>query len=226
MLFPDFKVDQSDCKSFIFSDITPDYSEEYLGGYGALNVDADRIMKVEITIDFGSNGSYMFSKIWNKTMPPFIIRAEDVPYKKMISGCSDCGTPCGCEDCNDTPKVDVDCRGFMVSFPEGCLRFKYEVFSVDQVTGEYQSDGVRVKLVVNSCHQRTRIIDFADKLTGGQQGTYDFHMPADKRFDIQSKLILAWSKLEMSNFDENVDCKCVDSRIKRVKADLDSIKLK
>ena len=226
MLFPDFKVDQSDCKSFIFKGITPDYSEDNLGGYGVMNVDADRIMKVEVTLDFASNGLYMFSKIWNETMSPFILRAEDIQFKKSTTGCSDCGTPCGCEDCDNAAPTDVDCRGFLTSFPEGCIRMKYEVYSVDQQTNQYKSEGVRVKLVVNSCHQKTRIIDFADKLTGGQQGAYDFHMPADERFKIQGKLVMAWSKLEMSNFEENVDCNCIDARIKRVRADLDSIKIK
>jgi len=224
MLLPVVEVEQKECNKLIFREVTPDYSPKYLGGYGCDNIDSELIMRAEITLDFGSNGMYMFSKLYNREMEPFVINAEDIVYQKSSSGCDDCGTPCGCENCNDAGISETDCRGNMTNFPEGCIKIKYEVYSLDD-QGKYHSEGIKVFQIINACHQKQRVIDLFDKITGGRNGQYDFYMTKEKRFDVQTKVNIAWAKLQLSNFKEDCDCRCIDSRIKRIRADLDSIDL-
>lgn len=227
MLLPDFTIEQTDCNALIFRDVTPKYSPRYIGGYGVMNVDADKIMKSEIGIDLGSNGYYIVTKYYNQEMGDWVINAKDIPLNVLTSSdCGDCSRPCGCEGCSDKQKAEADCRGFMLTFPEGCMTLRYEVFSIDTVTGQYKSEGIKVKRIVNACHQKQKLISLADKVTGGLNGQYDFYLTKEKKFDIMSKIMFAWSKLELSEFAQDCDCDCIDSRIKRVRTDLLSIKLK
>ena len=212
----------------IFSDITPDYSPEYPGGYGVDNVDADHIMKAEITLDFGVDGHYKLTKYYNRTMPPWKLNATDIYFvQSKDKSCSDCSKPCGCDHCSrkSGETFQIDCNGFMRTFPEGCITLRYEVFSIDNETGSYKSEGVKVKRIVNACHQQQKLIRLADKITGGNDCQYNFYMTKEKKFDIMSKIVLSWAKLQLTNFEQDCDCNCIDARIKRVRVDLDSIKL-
>jgi len=223
MLIPDFQITQQDCNALIFKDVTPAYSPQYPGGYGALNVDADEIILTKVSLDLGINGYYSFERKFNQTGGDWTINAYDIPYAPVKAGCSDCGVPCGCEGCSDVEGLDPDCGGYMTGFPEGCIVVKMEVFTQGASENTFQLQGTKIKRIVSTCFKDKKILEIADKLTLGEDCHYDFYKTKEKRREMMQDLMLAWTKLKLTENEVNCDCECVASRIKQIGIYLDSI---
>jgi len=226
MLIPDFQITQQQCDALIFKDVTSPYSVDYPGGYGGLNVDADRIVKTKVSLDLGINGYYSFERTVNQTNGEWVINAYDIPYVPVSSGCSDCGVPCDCEGCSDVPDLDPNCGGFLSGFPEGCITVKMEVFSAGETDNTFVLEGTKIKRIISTCYQDKKLLDIADKLTLGDDCRYSFHKTKEKRLDAMRDLMFAWTKLKLlAEVGSNCDCECVASSVKQIKVYLDGIKL-
>ncbi|MGG7664074.1 hypothetical protein [Dyadobacter sp. BHUBP1] len=219
MLLPDFTVSQPECNQLVLRDVTPSYSVDYPGGYGAVNIDANQIVWAKIGLDMGGNGYYELEKVYNQTLGDWVINAGDIPLEQPAAAS-------GCEECQGFEQAQTDCHGFMSAFPEGCITLRYEVFSFEQACNCIKAEGTRVKQIVSTCQQDQKFVALADKLTLGDDCHYDFQMSSEKKAKIMQEFILAWTKLKlMAGTQTGCDCECVAIRIKQIGAYLDSVKL-
>ncbi|MCE7039246.1 hypothetical protein [Dyadobacter sp. CY312] len=228
MIFPDFQITQNECNSFVFKDTTPKYSNENLGGYGGLNPNAEEVTKTIVTLDFGKGQAYELISSYNQTKPDWIIHAGDIPINTASnSDCNDCGpVPCGCEDCDDSPKLEADCHGFLTGFPSGCIIVRQEIFVWDPLTSRDKSIGLKVKQIVSVCAQERKFIEIAHKLTlPNECGAYDFFKSEEKRLQTMREFSLAWTKLSLlQTHSPHCGCDCIASSIRQIDNFLDSIK--
>ena len=229
MLYPEFQITQVECNELIIKDITPAYSPQYPGGYGALNVDADRIVKIIVTLDFGRGQSFDIEAVYNQTLPDLVIKSEDIPfYSPADVPCNDCNpSPCGCEGCGDHSIIEANCHGTLVTFPSGCITVKFELFSQINESFPLVSEATRVIKMISTCHEDKLFAEVADKLTIKENcEDYDFNWSNDKRQEAMRDVMLAWTKLKILETNDKCDCECIAGRAKQINNLLKDIKFR
>lgn len=209
-LLPQIQITQEFCDEITIKDVTPPYSAEYTGGYGVINVDADQIVKVKITFDFGRDRKYEYVTPYNQTKEDIIVEASNFPLKKFdIAPCGNCGTT--------TLEFDADDR--MREFPQGCINIFLQWFSVNE-----KLEASKAVKFISTCVHDKLLVELADRITT-PNADGDYNMLPDKREEIMRNLILSWQKLQIMETTDGCDCDCIAGRIKQIGLYLKSIKL-
>lgn len=219
MLIPEISVRQENCNELIFRDITPDYSASHQNGYGGYNVDPDKIIWAQITLDFGNGQQAEIGSNYYRSKGDWIIKASDIPYQNPNA--SD-----DCESCGHNWITNN--HGFLSTFPSGCIGLIYEVFTADPLNSLPKiSKGIKVAKIVSSCKEDKMFAEISFKLAL-QASCSPRRNPVtrDTRKEDMESLVLAWAKMKLLNPDEGCDCDCVAGRIQEINNLLTSINVR
>lgn len=219
MLLPQLEISQDRCNTLIIKDITPPYSPTQLGGYGGINIEADRIIWSVLTLHFANGQVYSVATNYNQTKGEWALDARDLPVENAtnLAPCSTCG-----QEAFSIQHLD---KGRMSAFPTGCILAKYEVFSADieETTGK-KLEGTKVTKFISKCEQTNKVLELVDKFTlPDKEGGFPGINNQEERNIKLAKLNLAWMKLELLESAEGCDCDCIAAAIKQAEQYLLSI---
>lgn len=219
MLLPQLQISQDQCKSLIIRDTTPPYSPGNLGGYGGVNIEADRIIWTVFTFLFSNGLTYEIGNTYNQTKGEWILDAQDLPVDSPNTSTQPCAS------CGSGHVIIHSDEGRLNSFPTGCITVKYDVYSADieSPTGK-KLEGSKVAKFISKCEQTSKMLEWFDKLTyPNQDGRFtDVNNEEERDLKIK-KLMLIWTKLELLESAEGCDCNCIAAQIKLADTYLSSL---
>lgn len=214
MLVPQILIFQNNASELIFRDITPAYSPNYVGGYGGVNIDADQVTHVVLTLDFGREMVYEIRGAYKQTDGDWTIASYELPVKTPQPGS-------GCIGCGHAEDFRFD-QGVMEEFPSGCLTVSYKVYTGAENARVLQGQAI-TKFILR-IKQEKRLIAAVQKLTIPKaDGCFDDKLSPEKRTEMLRYVNISWMNLEMIENQTGCDCDCMAGTLKQIDAYLDMV---
>lgn len=208
MIYPVVEVVQESASILRVTDVTPDYSIFYTGGFGIANPDRSEMLKFCSIVYLGGQG-YEIEKDYDQQTGLVELDSNDITLLNQFQFDKNCPA------CNSQRVYSKNKDGSLSSFPSGCVNLDVYFKYFDVNTGQMQcteKSSMRLVLYYNEEQSLIRVFNtFPFDVSGCGKFSSE-----DERKSAINDLMLAWSKLQNIGKLSDCSCECVEDTINSV----------